>query len=387
MDNTIKLLEIILPFLQALIWPLALLAILRYFGNPIKTFIESVKELTFKAPGGVEAKATRLEELKVAAEAGASLGAAETTKGDDDPNKGDTISATKIAEIGNIVSDAVIRMKMVDRFEGKAILWVDDKPIDNFNERGAFEALGVNLTVVNNLDDALQRLNSNRYSIVISSIDHEHKSLSNGYLLIEKIKRRGIKTPVIIYIAWSDLNLADEAKAKGAYGITSSPQVLFLLVTEAIEQESLKTAPKFDQRARAEYYIMEWLQERYPHSKLVKEARVGDNIIDFIIQNSPSETIGVEVKSIPAYRPQSHLTNVFRTATSISNKKHLSQIIIIFVFVDLESAFNSRDFIEREINIPTNTTLVAGIIQRKYDDYEFSIVSTFGEALPKPLWP
>lgn len=64
-DQQIKLAEIISSTLQSLFWPGIVLFLILYFGTPLKKFIGSLGELTFKA-GGVEASAKK-EQLAQAA--------------------------------------------------------------------------------------------------------------------------------------------------------------------------------------------------------------------------------------------------------------------------------------------------------------------------------
>jgi hypothetical protein len=66
-EQATKLIEVIVALVQALSWPLIVLFILIYFGNPLKKFLSDIGEFTFKAgASGLEATAKR-QQIEAAA--------------------------------------------------------------------------------------------------------------------------------------------------------------------------------------------------------------------------------------------------------------------------------------------------------------------------------
>jgi len=55
-----------------------------------------------------------------------------------------------------------------------------------------------------------------------------------GYTLLEALRSRGNETPFIIYTGESNPQLQDEARDKGAQGLTNRPDELFQLVTREL---------------------------------------------------------------------------------------------------------------------------------------------------------
>ena len=82
-------------------------------------------------------------------------------------------------------------------------------------------------------DDALDKLKSNIYDLIITDMKRPGDGLAGYTLLREKIKR-GNKTPLIIYTGYSTLEQRAEAKRAGAFDSTYDPQDLFELVLKAI---------------------------------------------------------------------------------------------------------------------------------------------------------
>jgi CheY-like chemotaxis protein len=111
----------------------------------------------------------------------------------------------------------------------KRILWVDDRPENNVYERKAFESLGVIVSTALSTNEALEMIAKNNYSAIISDMGR-NEGPREGYVLLEKIRKSGNRTPFFIY---AGSNLPEHKKMaieKGAQGSTNRAQELFEMV-------------------------------------------------------------------------------------------------------------------------------------------------------------
>jgi CheY-like chemotaxis protein len=118
---------------------------------------------------------------------------------------------------------------------GKRILWVDDNPENNINERQALEALGLTFTLAENTTQALEKLNRESFDAVISDFKRKD-DYQGGYTLLAALKERNLKIPYLIYSSSASSELEAEAKRRGALGETNRPTRLFELVIEALQK-------------------------------------------------------------------------------------------------------------------------------------------------------
>jgi CheY-like chemotaxis protein len=114
------------------------------------------------------------------------------------------------------------------------VLWVDDRPQNNVYERKAMEALGIRFTISTSTQDALEKLRSRKFDVIISDMGRPPDPRA-GYTLLDEIRRLGMTTPYIIYAGSNALKHKEEARNHGAVGSTNNPQELLRLVTEAIQ--------------------------------------------------------------------------------------------------------------------------------------------------------
>jgi CheY-like chemotaxis protein len=115
----------------------------------------------------------------------------------------------------------------------KNILWVDDRPQANVYERKAFEAIGLKITQATSTTEAVARLSETNFSIVISDMGRK-EGPREGYVLLDKLRGAGNKTPLFFY-STSDLpEHKRETAEHGGQGCTSDPQELFQMVTRTI---------------------------------------------------------------------------------------------------------------------------------------------------------
>lgn len=226
-----KLIESIASLVQALGWPLLVLFLVLYFGAPLKKFLSDVGEFTFKAgASGLEATAKRQQ-----IEAAALLGAASASKTGDSSGQKPPPDEDKVREIANVVSQA-IKPKGIRRLTEASVLWVDDNLSNNLYERKALEALGIRFTLNTSTNDALEKLRTYKYDVIISDMGRPPDKQA-GYTLLAEKQKLGDTTPYIIYAGSNAPEHKAEARQKGAVGSTNDPQELFQLVLGAIQTE------------------------------------------------------------------------------------------------------------------------------------------------------
>lgn len=120
--------------------------------------------------------------------------------------------------------------KNQDLFRGAKLLWVDDFPENNINERQMFQQLGVVIDLSKNTEDALEILNRANYDLVISDMARDN-SPTAGLDLIAKLRAKGNKTPLIFYLGVIDRTKAVPA---GAFGLTNRPDELLHLALDVL---------------------------------------------------------------------------------------------------------------------------------------------------------
>lgn len=228
-EQLTKFIEAVAALIQALGWPLLVLFLAIYFGAPLKKFLSDVGEFTFKAgTSGLEATAKRQQ-----IEAAALLGAASATKPGDSSGTKTPPDEAKAKEIANVISQSV-KPNSLRRLAEASVLWVDDNPTNNLYERKSLEALGIHFTISPSTEDALEKLRSYKYDVIISDMGRglDRKA---GYTLLAAKQKLGDKTPYIIYAGSNLQEQKVEARQKGAIGSTNNPQELFQLVLGAIQ--------------------------------------------------------------------------------------------------------------------------------------------------------
>jgi CheY-like chemotaxis protein len=113
------------------------------------------------------------------------------------------------------------------------ILWVDDRPENNVYERQAFESQGIEISLALSTNEALEILNTIKYAVIISDMGRK-EGTKGGYVLLEKIRKSGDKTPFFIYAGSNSPEHKKLALDKGAQGSTNRPQELYEMVLNTI---------------------------------------------------------------------------------------------------------------------------------------------------------
>lgn len=117
-------------------------------------------------------------------------------------------------------------------FKGVFILWVDDQPENNLNERKMFKQLGVDIDVVTNTEDAVTSLQSGNYDLVFSDMTRGENPMA-GLDLLNELKKNNISKHVVFYIGVDD---PDKAAPDSCFGITNRPDHLLHYTLDVLER-------------------------------------------------------------------------------------------------------------------------------------------------------
>jgi CheY-like chemotaxis protein len=223
-DSAIRILDAITKLVGAIVWPALLLFVLIRFGSALREFIANMAEISFKG-AGIEASAKRKQ-----AGAAASLAAAEVASS----QKGDSpeTTARNAREAAEVVAE-VVTPRMIRRAGRSTVLWVDDRPNNNINERHSLEALGVSFVIATSTDEAIEKLNQQSFDAIISDMGRPPDP-QVGYTLLDKLRSAGIRTPFIIYAGSRTPEHQAESRRRGAVGCTNRPSELFEMVLSVL---------------------------------------------------------------------------------------------------------------------------------------------------------
>ncbi|SOE91886.1 Response regulator receiver domain-containing protein [Burkholderia sp. D7] len=109
------------------------------------------------------------------------------------------------------------------------LLWVDDRPDNNINERRAFEAMGVKITLATSTKEALDKLSRQNFSVIISDMGRK-EGPKEGYVLLDSLRSQGNETPLFFYAASNSPEHKRETLAHRGQGCTNNAQELFQMV-------------------------------------------------------------------------------------------------------------------------------------------------------------
>lgn len=147
-------------------------------------------------------------------------------------------SSTSAEEINSVVES--ILETSVDNQQGlgraywkSRILWVDDRPENNVNERNAFEAMGISFSLAFTTEEALAHINKRRFAAIISDM-RRNEGPREGYVLLDKLRHSGNQTPLFFYTSSNTLGNKKEAAGHGGQGCTNNPEELFRIVMRAV---------------------------------------------------------------------------------------------------------------------------------------------------------
>ncbi|WP_447864019.1 response regulator [Kluyvera sichuanensis] len=151
------------------------------------------------------------------------------------PENSTEITEAQLRKIINVVSNAK-RQSKHEKWRNR-ILWVDDQPDHNVYERQAFEAQGIEFDLARSTDGALELLKTNKFAAIISDMGRK-EGAQEGYVLLEKLRAMGDKTPFMIYASSNLPEHKRMARERGAIGSTNRAEELFQTVMGAITNSS-----------------------------------------------------------------------------------------------------------------------------------------------------
>jgi len=207
-DHAVKLVD-------SLAWPLIAAVLAIILGPAIRQFLREAKSVSFSG-AGFEASANR-DDVAAAAALGAAV--QHKTNGAELPKE-----LPDIARLIDKTSSPPGRRKL----QQSTVLWVDDNPENNLYERRALEALGINIDLANDAQDALRKLSHKEYDLVISDMGRPSGKQA-GYELLKLVRDSGNSLPFIIYAGSNLPQHQLEAEDRGAQGSTNDPRELFEL--------------------------------------------------------------------------------------------------------------------------------------------------------------
>ncbi|MFO1418460.1 MAG: response regulator [Methylotetracoccus sp.] len=146
-----------------------------------------------------------------------------------------TTSEDQLAKIVEVVRAAGLATVPTADGWRNHILWVDDRPENNTYERQAFEGMGLRFTLASSTNEAFERLAQVKFAAIISDMGRK-EGPREGYILLDRLRQGGDRTPLFFYAASSAPKHKQETKRHGGQGCTSNAQELFEMVMRAVIQ-------------------------------------------------------------------------------------------------------------------------------------------------------
>ena len=207
-----ELLQKVIETIPSLLWFALALVVMLAFYKPIRD--DLMPNLTSFSAGGVE-----LSFVKQSINAALEL--AEKT-----PN-------WKV-EVPQEAKDQALNRarKHLHVFRGAQVVWVDDHPENNVNERRMLRQLRVEIDTATGTEEALRLLDKASYEVILSDIARGDDTTA-GLAMAQQLAEGGGQTPVIFYVGVVDLALGAPPHA---FGITNRPDELLHLILDALER-------------------------------------------------------------------------------------------------------------------------------------------------------
>jgi len=139
-------------------------------------------------------------------------------------------STERESSLRSAADQALQTVRGTDPSERGAILWVDDHPENNLSITQALAELKIRVDTVLSTDEAIRRLTSTYYALVISDLGRTEDGTENpmaGNDLILAMRAQGIETPVIIYAGLRGWQNRATLEASGAMLVTRRPSEVF----------------------------------------------------------------------------------------------------------------------------------------------------------------
>jgi CheY-like chemotaxis protein len=147
---------------------------------------------------------------------------------------GERVSPTSIADTAAKAAAAVTRSSARELLP---VLWVDDHPENNIEERQALQALGINIYAATSTEQALTLLNNTHYGVLITDLGREEGGISNedaGLDLIKAVRATDRSTPIAVYASTRAFLRREELRSAGATDVFNRATDLVNFVVEAL---------------------------------------------------------------------------------------------------------------------------------------------------------
>ncbi len=132
---------------------------------------------------------------------------------------------------------------LIDRPDPVRVLWVDDQPRNNLNERAMLARLQIEVVAVTGTAEALARIAADRaageaFDLVITDWSRRADGPGAALSLLRALRAAGQQVPLVVYHGEFDVAVrqrrADQVQAEGALGEAVLPAELMALVQRAI---------------------------------------------------------------------------------------------------------------------------------------------------------
>jgi CheY-like chemotaxis protein len=120
----------------------------------------------------------------------------------------------------------------INTLRNSRILWIDDVPENNRNEKKMFRKLRVSVEIAKSTDGALGKLKDDEYDVILSDMERDNDSTA-GLTFLQKFRKIDKTTPVIFYVGVFD---PGKGVPPEAFGITNRPDELLHLTIDALER-------------------------------------------------------------------------------------------------------------------------------------------------------
>jgi len=117
-------------------------------------------------------------------------------------------------------------------FSSAFVLWLDDHPENNVNERKMFKHLGVEIDIARDTDEALRMVENGSYDIVFSDMMRENDPES-GIKFANNLVKAASSPPLIFYVGVLD---DEKPVPKNAFAITNKPNELLHCALDVLER-------------------------------------------------------------------------------------------------------------------------------------------------------
>jgi CheY-like chemotaxis protein len=215
----------IAALVSAIAWPVVFVVVFLRFGPPLGRFLADHSDSFFSRLDKLSLEGAGVRVSAEAATVDLTNAAVKAARSEPDN------APVDVKEIAASVERAA---EMTATRRPPEILWVDDRPGNNINERSALASLGMRCTLALSTDEALEKLRGSHFDVVISDMGRPPDPQA-GYTLLAAMREGGDQTPFVIYAGSNAPEHKELARSHGALGSTNRPQELLDLVLRGVE--------------------------------------------------------------------------------------------------------------------------------------------------------